>query len=328
MPTSLPTSPTLPGGYTPLPGTAPLQELSDIGDPRYNFSSLIYPLDLGHEAFNGHYINFYINVHTSTQYLEGNQYNYTPAPGASGGSYKVIDDPRRPPGGNKAMGGSMNNLMQKRINQAISLYMPDSMGFQHQLQWGAESLMDFGKMLMKTVANARDAATTKAGADNARAYGSAARTVGSVANDTFGGLAQMAGRGLGYMINPQLLVLFRGIDMRHFQFDFVFTPRDPQEAANIRNIIKAFRFHAAPEIRTDLEIYYVAPSTFDIELCYKNKENLNITKISTCVLTNYSVDYSPYGWSCYAGGMPVQTTLSLLFMETSIIDKKMVEKGY
>ena len=322
---SLPTLPSLPG-VPSLPGM-PLQELSDIGDPRYSFSSLMYPSDLGHAAFNGHYMNFYINVHTSSQYLTGKMYNYTPAPGASGGSYMVIDNPLRPPGGNKLFGFSLNNLMQKRINQAISLYMPDSMGFQHQLQYGSESIMDFGKTLFKNMTNQMNAASTRSGADMARGFGSVARTVGSVVNNLVTP-AETTGRALGYMINPQLLVLFRGIDFRHFQFDFVFTPRDPQEAANIRNIIKAFRFHAAPEIKTDLEIYYVAPSTFDIEICYKNKENLNVSKISTCVLTNYSVDYSPYGWSTYVGGHPCQITLSLLFMETSIIDKRMVEKGY
>ena len=162
----------------------------------------------------------------------------------------------------------------------------------------------------------------------------AAKTIGQAASDillnptggnTFGdaviGMAGMA-------VNPQIFVLFRGIDLRRFQFDFIFTPKSPQEAKNVRNIIKAFRFHAAPEIRSDFSRYYVAPSTFNIEFMYKDKINQNIFQMTTCVLNRLSVDYAPYGWATFNDGMPVQTILSMSFQETEIITKSKVNEGY
>jgi hypothetical protein len=39
------------------------------------------------------------------------------------------------------------------------------------------------------------------------------------------------------------------------------------------------------------------------------------------------VNYAPNGWSSFESGAPVQTTLSLSFRETQIIDKSKLQKG-
>ena len=66
---------------------------------------------------------------------------------------------------------------------------------------------------------------------------------------------------------------------------------------------------------------------------YNGKANPNIDKVSTCVLTNMSVDYAPKGFHAYEvggendaklgrTGMPVGIGLSLSFMETQILTKE------
>jgi hypothetical protein len=314
-----------------IPIPSPLNQLY-VPDPRYNYTNLRFPENLDHIALNGHYINFYINVHTSSKYYKDPNYTYTPAPGAGGGSYFAI--PNAGNGGNviggPGLGFSISNKMNQRINQAISLYVPDSVGFSHQIQYGVTSLMEFGKTLMKAAANEKNAAGTRSAAQNVmqKMAMRAIQNVGSVVNSDILTAAKDVAGVMGYAINPQLLVLFRGISFRHFQFDFVFSPRNENEAASVRNIIKAFRFHSSPEIATDLGVFYIAPSTFDIEFLHKSHRNTNVNMIKTCVLTNYSVDYAPYGWSTHIDGMPIQTTLSLQFQETEIVVKSDIELGY
>jgi hypothetical protein len=45
------------------------------------------------------------------------------------------------------------------------------------------------------------------------------------------------------------------------------------------------------------------------------------------VLQDIQVNYAPNGWSSFENGAPVQTTLSLSFKETQIIDKAKLQNG-
>lgn len=365
-------------------GKNPLDKLqggTGLDTKNYNFSYLTYPLEFDDKLSFGHYMNFYINVQSFSDYLssDSGRYNTNPtykdnfgdnSTAVAGGGEKPewnkvfypafgskFADPYNlkpgptlggipsEPGGQgiisdflgSLFGGSPSKasqaVFQTRISQAISLYIPDSMSFTTSYDWQDASLTEMGGKYLK---GGQDiGGVLSAVLDKVRDNGSeAAKTIGQAASDillnptggnTFGdaviGMAGMA-------VNPQIFVLFRGIDLRRFQFDFIFTPKSPQEAKNVRNIIKAFRFHAAPEIRSDFSRYYVAPSTFNIEFMYKDKINQNIFQMTTCVLNRLSVDYAPYGWATFNDGMPVQTILSMSFQETEIITKSKVNEGY
>ena len=113
----------------------------------------------------------------------------------------------------------------------------------------------------------------------------------------------------------------------------MFYPRNEKEATEVQKIIHKLRFHQAPEIDSNSQGFFlIPPSEFDIKFYYNGKENINIPKISTCVLTTIDVDYAPNGFSAYevAGetypstgrtGMPVGIRLSLGFKETEILTK-------
>ena len=373
-------------------GKNPLSKLQGGGDElstkNYSFSYLTYPLEFDDKLSFGHYMNFYINVQTGSDYLSSGKKTYSTNPkakgnfgtnstAAGGGEDANWNKVFRPafgskfassyilspgetlggipsePGGqgfsitdlfdipNKLIdglfGGSPSKasqaMFQTRISQAISLYIPDSMSFTTSYDWQDASLTEMGGKYLK---GGQDVGgVLSAVLDKVRDNGSeAAKTIGQAASDiilnpTGGNSFGDAAIGMaGMAVNPQIFVLFRGIDLRRFQFDFIFTPKSPEEAANVRNIIKAFRFHAAPEIRSDFSRYYIAPSTFNIEFMYKDKINRNIFQMTTCVLNRLSVDYAPYGWATFNDGMPVQTVLSMSFQETEIITKAKVNEGY
>ena len=74
------------------------------------------------------------------------------------------------------------------------------------------------------------------------------------------------------------------------------------------------------------------PSEFDISFQYNGNENVNIPKISTCVLTQIDTDYAPGGFAAYEvpgemdprlgrTGMPVAIRLTLGFTETEYLVK-------
>jgi hypothetical protein len=134
--------------------------------------------------------------------------------------------------------------------------------------------------------------------------------------------------------NPMMELLYTSPAFRTFQFDFMFYPRDEQESVEVQRILDKLRFHQAPEIAENTNSFFlVPPSEFDIKFYYNGKENVNIPKISTCVLETITVDYAPNGFSAYEvqnepypsigrTGMPVAIRLSLQFKETEYLTKQ------
>ena len=146
-------------------------------------------------------------------------------------------------------------------------------------------------------------------------------------------LTEIGLNAIGYAMNPQLQVLFRGIGFRQFQFDFVFTPHNKKEAETVNDIIKTFKYHSAPKITKngffEQGYYMEIPETFDINFFYGNEENRNINRIGECVLEQVDVDYAGGGqWATYNDGSPNQIKMSLRFKETIIIDKNRIDQGY
>ena len=141
-----------------------------------------------------------------------------------------------------------------------------------------------------------------------------------------------AGTG-GKVQNPMLEILYSSPQFREFNFDFLMFPRSEQEALEVQNIIDRLKFHQAPELVKNSGGYFLyPPSEFDISFYYNGHENPNIPKISTCVLTTITTDYTPGGFATYEvegesiasmgrTGMPVGIKLSLSFKETEYLVK-------
>ena len=133
--------------------------------------------------------------------------------------------------------------------------------------------------------------------------------------------------------NPYLEVLFNSPKMRQFTYNFTFAPKDEAEQAEVKNIIQLFRFHMAPELRTDHNRFFTLPSEFDISYMYVGpdggaKENPWYNKISTCVLSDCNVDYTPTGVKSHIDGSPVLIKMALTFQETEMITKDHIKAGY
>lgn len=137
----------------------------------------------------------------------------------------------------------------------------------------------------------------------------------------------------GKAVNPQLQLIYKGVGFREFQMTFIFTPKTQTESDYVTAIINAFVYASSPTVTPENGMYFIPPSIFNIQFLLsggfsgQGKENDRIFKVGDCVLKDVNVDYAPNGWAAYGGGAPVQTTLTLSFMENQIIDRNRMLSG-
>jgi hypothetical protein len=83
-----------------------------------------------------------------------------------------------------------------------------------------------------------------------------------------------------------------------------------------------------PEFKDANNFVYVYPSEFDIEYFINGSPNDNLNRISSCVLTEMNVNYSPNGvFSTFPDGTPTQINLTLNFVELETLTKERIEAG-
>ena len=107
--------------------------------------------------------------------------------------------------------------------------------------------------------------------------------------------ANIIGRSTGLTINNNLEVLFNGPQLRTFNYNYRFTPREPKEADKIRQIIRFFKKSMAPK-RSTSRIFLKSPNVFKLKYTYKDGDpHPFLNNIKICALNNFSVDYTPDG---------------------------------
>jgi hypothetical protein len=224
----------------------------------------------------------------------------------------------------------------KRTKDTVALYMPDTLAFDYHQSYSDISVTkDLGNFGLAAQAGAsildqRNRVDKKTAFQNLSPFvAEYAKKIGG--DTTFSAFTAASGGVLA--VNPQLELIYQSPSFRNFRFQFMFYPRSKQEAQQVLGIIDTFRYHQAPEVLTSTYgRYLVPPSEFDIQFFYNGQENPNIPKISTCVLTDISVDYAPSGFASYetlsnkpelgGTGMPVAIRMDLAFKEVEIITKQ------
>ena len=147
------------------------------------------------------------------------------------------------------------------------------------------------------------------------------------------GSVQGVNKLFGQADNPFVEVLFNSMNIRKFTYNFNFAPRNEDETQEIQQIIQLFRYHMSPELQKTNGRYLTLPSTFDIHYMYKAEngngyENDYYTRLSTCVLQDCNVNYTPTGVKSFGDGAPTQITMGLTFSETEALTKEKVQQGY
>ena len=134
------------------------------------------------------------------------------------------------------------------------------------------------------------------------------------------GNASLFTRGTGKVLNPNLELLFGGPQLRQFNYNFRFTPREAREAREVKGIIKFFKKNMAP-IRERGRLFLKTPNVFKLKYMFKNgREHPFLNKIKVCALMHMQVDYTPDGsYMTYDDGSMTSYNLTMTFGELNPI---------
>jgi hypothetical protein len=314
-------------------------------DSKFGYDIYRYPIDLG-SMDKGHYMMFHINkqISKSSQVTSGVVNGVNPTviqnrilnnlPTVANLFGSVVS---------RDLATSFTRTI-RRVEDSVALYMPDTLQFTHNQQYGEPSLS--GDIAAGLATLSQGGSITDAFKKLQTENGDSAQALKQLVGNFSPAIAQalqsrssLLSAGFtaftGVVINPMLEMIYSSPEFREFRFDFMFYPRSEREAAEVQRIISRFQYHQAPEIINEgAGFFLIPPSEFDIMFYYNGSINPNIPKISTCVLKSIDIDYAPNGqFSAYevqgqtaptpgGTGMPVGIRMSLQFKETEILTKK------
>lgn len=314
--------PTSIGGVS-IPGALIRGPLGALFGNKYGANYLQYPRDLS-SSTRGHVVQFSINEIEPITYQENNDYNIVGLQSGTteGGIVNTIFNTAA----NLLDTAKSVNLelkpKKKRKVATISLYIPDTVNFTYASSYGNLSLLD----VANEIAGVGGGKSKNPLISKLSSVGKIASLGLSAAESKTSKLA-LATQGLA--INPQQQLLFDGIDFRTYQMAFTFTPYSKEEAETVKEIIKLFKYHAAPQItNSGAGMFFIPPSTFDLDFLFNGQRNNNINRVAESVIESIDVNYSPNGWAAHDDGAPVQTTLTINFKEIELIDKTKIQSGY
>ena len=113
------------------------------------------------------------------------------------------------------------------------------------------------------------------------------------------GAQNLLSRTTGAIVNPNLEMLFNAPQLRNFGFTFLLSPRDADEANQVRKIIRFFKQGMSVKT-TASNVFLKAPNIFKIKYMTFNTDGTEILHpsiniIKTCALLSMDVQYTPAG---------------------------------
>jgi hypothetical protein len=351
------------GPTTAVPESGYSGKSFDTTGSKYDVSNHSYPSDLmgNLTEYGNNYVIFYINVNDAAKMVENNQAGTVDidaserdkstlssqnisglsvastaiAIGAATGAAANSNSTEKNATikgalkGGAVAGASIANLnlqtgatfqrSQKRLKTAIALNVPNQLSIRYSADWNSTDTFAFQAAL--AVPNAIGRATE----DKLRSLPETASIASAIAG-VIGGAALQAVTGLAP--NPMKEQIFNGVDFRSFTMEYMFAPRNEAEAQNVLGIIKAFKYHMLPEYKGGGNFLFLYPSEFDITYFNGGRENLNIHRHTSCVLTEMNVNYTPQGmFNTFRNGMPTQIGINMTFKELAIVTKESVTRG-
>ena len=134
---------------------------------------------------------------------------------------------------------------------------------------------------------------------------------------------QIISRATGQVLNPNLELLFNGVNLRVFPFTFEFFPRNRNEAVEVRNIIKALKYSMLPSKNGSEGVFISAPYIFQLEYMKGNKKHPFLNHFLPMALTNMSLSYTGSNtYSTFYDGSPTHIKMDLVFKELNPIYKE------
>lgn len=251
----------------------------------------------------------------------------------------------------RANGGDLINLPKLNFTDSIVLPMPSQLVDNHRVNYQEEAI---GTMLGAVTNSAAPDVTNKnnsggmsgdlstmegmhpgaAGPTPPAAtpstgnnpIASAAKGLTQGALATAAGLSPVAKAFTGYSPNQFLTILLKGPTYKQFQMQWVLSPRNPDEAEQIKKMAFLLKKKMSPGISSGLgAAVFTFPSLFQISL-HPNSEYLY--KFKPSVLAGFATNYSKDGVAFYRQGAKSTSGEELNAPETVVFEMWFMEMEY
>ena len=127
----------------------------------------------------------------------------------------------------------------------------------------------------------------------------------------------------GAVLNPNMELLFGGVQLRTFSFDFDFAPRDREESEVIKKIIRSFKISMNAKQQSEGEgngLFIKAPDVFQLTYKTGSDDHLFLHRFKPMAMLNMAVNYTGAGtYATYDNTSPVHMKLNLTFQELNPI---------
>jgi len=259
-------------------------------------------------------------------------------------------------------GARRNRGTAKDKIKTILLPIPSNISDSNSAKYGDSSLNSIGAALVGGIGGIMDSGKSLGnGGDFAADLISALEGTGKQIVETTGGIAgaqgfvtrslassaagianvnitpdQILARSEGSIMNPNMELLFNGPSLRSFKFSFKMTPRNRDEAIEIKNIIRCFKAHMAPKVASigtgangtgevlssdnignaTNTSFLSTPDVFELRYRQGATEHSFLNKFKQCFMESINVSYTADGtYATYDDGTPVSMQMDLSFKE-------------
>jgi len=241
-------------------------------------------------------------------------------------------------GGNSILGGTKDSRMSGKFRLGdklgtVQLPMQKKIQEMNGIDWGSDQLtfleaamsdmalggiqalgkdfsLEGGLQAAKTMASSAVQSVQNFATDSASQYFIAAYFAGQAVG------TNITARASGTVVNPNMELLFKGPNLRSFNFSFVLSPRDEAEATRVKQIIKFFKKSIHPRVSNN-GLYLFTPDIFTLKYVYNGSgQHPFLHKFKPCACKGFSVDYNPTGnYMTYSDGSMPTYALNMQFEE-------------
>ena len=139
-------------------------------------------------------------------------------------------------------------------------------------------------------------------------------------------LSAVLARTSGQVMNPNMELLFKGVQLRAFDFVFDLAPRDKKESETIKNIIRTFKVNmnaknsSGGDSSGSSGLFIKSPNVFQLSYKTGGKSHQFLHKFKPMALKNMGVNYTGSGtYATYEDTTPIHMQLTLSFQELNPI---------
>ena len=184
---------------------------------------------------------------------------------------------------------------------------------------GIDNAGQAAKRIVEQLLQSVGQAALDPGIQNAAIAALSGQAVGALGGNVSG--SSIVARATGQVFNPNLELLFNGVNLRVFPFTFEFFPRNREEGEEVRQIIRLLKYSMVPS-RGDQGIFIKAPYVFQLEYMKGKGPHPFLNKFQPMALTNMSLNYTGSNtYSTFYDGTPTHIRLELLFKELNPVYK-------